>query len=223
MHALIFALLFLGAAAVSSGAAAAQLPVSQGDRLTGRLDASTQEQVSRIVQSAHARGLPTEPLVNKALEGVLKQAPGPRIVSAVAALASRLETSFAELAPGPSEPELVAGANALAVGVPPATLRRVRAVQGERSVAAPLGVLAELVARGVPVERASGMVIALLERGATPRQLMAMSVSVYQDIAAGVPADAALEVRMRGVLSTLPPQPATAAGRATVSEPTPRP
>ncbi len=185
--------------------------VGQGDRLADRLDAATYEQVRRVMDSARARGLPTEPLFNKALEGSLKQAPGTRIVTAVAALASRLETSLAELQPGASEPELVAGANALAVGVAPQTLRRVRHLQGQRSVAVPLGVLAELVARGVPVERASGMVLALLERGASARQLMAMSASVYQDIAAGIPADAALEVRVRGVLSTLPgPTPAAA-------------
>lgn len=185
---------------------------AQGDRLSDRLDAATYEQVRRVVDSARARGLPAEPLLNKALEGSLKQAPGTRIVTAVAALASRLETSRAELHPSASEPELVAGANALAVGVAPQTLRRVRHLQGQRSVAVPLGVLAELVARGVPVERASGMVLALLERGASARQLMAMSASVYQDIAAGIPADAAMEVRVRGVLSTLPGATPAAAG-----------
>ncbi len=184
---------------------------AQVERLSTRLDASTYDQVRRIVDSARDRGLPIDPLVNKALEGALKEAPGTRIVSAVSALSTRLETSYAELQPGPSESELVAGANALAVGVPPATLRRVRHLQRDRAVAVPLAVLSELIARGVPVERASSMVLALLERGATPRQLMAMSASVYQDIAAGVPADAALDVRMRGVLSTLPAHPTAAA------------
>lgn len=199
---------------------------AQVERLSNRLDGPTYEQVRRIVDSARERGLPIEPLVNKALEGSLKEAPGTRIVSAVAALATRLETSMAELQPGPSESELVAGANALAVGVPPATLRRVRHLQRDRAVAVPLAVLSELIARGVPVERASSMVLALLERGATPRQLMAMSVLVYQDIAAGVPADAALDVRMRGVLSTLPAHPSAAAearGASPVSAPPPQP
>lgn len=216
MRASLLTVLFLGTFLWPSSASA------QVERLAARLDGSTYEQVRRIVDSARERGLPVEPLVNKALEGSLKEAPGPRIVAAVAALATRLETSHAELQPGPSEPELVAGANALAVGVPPATLRRVRHLQGDRAVAVPLAVLSELIARGVPVERASSMVLALLERGATPRQLMAMSASVYQDIAAGVPADAALDVRMRGVLSTLPVRP-TAAAEARGASPTAAP
>src|SRR5919197_972253 len=64
----------------------------------------------------------------------------------------------------PADP-LVAGA--LAVGVPRETLRMIRSIQPGRSVAVPLGVLTELVARRVPVDRAATLVVDLLRRGAT--------------------------------------------------------
>ena len=52
---------------------------AQDHRLTERLDAATAEGVQRVVDSAHAEGLPTEPLVQKALEGKTMGATSGRI------------------------------------------------------------------------------------------------------------------------------------------------
>ena len=52
-------------------------------RLETRLDPQTRAAVAAIVDSAKLVGLPVEPLIDKALEGASKRAPGARIISAV--------------------------------------------------------------------------------------------------------------------------------------------
>ena len=60
---------------------------AQDQRLAQRLDSTTAVAVQQIVDSARRVGLPTEPLVQKALEGSTLGASGPRIETAVSALA----------------------------------------------------------------------------------------------------------------------------------------
>ena len=108
------------------------------------------------------------------------------------------------LAPSPSEADIAAGAGALGVGVPGETLRTIRSIQRDGPVAVPLGVLTELVARSVPVERAARLVVQLIREGATPTQLIALNEDVQRDIAAGIEPGSALDLRTRGVASTLP-------------------
>jgi hypothetical protein len=52
-----------------------------------RLDPDTRARVVAIVDSARDLGLPSEPLIHRALEGAMKNAPGERIVVAVRRLA----------------------------------------------------------------------------------------------------------------------------------------
>lgn len=173
-------------------------------RLEQALDAETYRDVARVIDDARSRALPTDPLVDRALEGAMKRAPGARIRMAVAILAQRLEVAKKELAPLPTESDIAAGAGALSVGVPRETLREIRAIQPDRPIAVPLGVLTELVSRNVPVDRATTLVVDLLRKGATPVHLVALGESVQRDIAAGVDPSAAADIRTRGVLSTLP-------------------
>ncbi|MDQ3810146.1 MAG: hypothetical protein M3336_07640, partial [Chloroflexota bacterium] len=58
---------------------------AQDARLAARLDPATRKAVEVIVDSARAAGLPTEPLIDKALEGASKRASGGRITAAVQA------------------------------------------------------------------------------------------------------------------------------------------
>ena len=73
----------LGVALAGAAAAAA----AQDARLGAQLDEGTRVLVQAAVDSARAAGLPTEPLVDKALEGARKRADGTRITRAVTALA----------------------------------------------------------------------------------------------------------------------------------------
>lgn len=173
-------------------------------RLEQTLDADTYKAVVQVISGARARALPTGPLVDRALEGAMKRAPGARIRAAVTTLAQRLEVAKKELAPSPTESDIAAGAGALGVGVPRATLRAIREIQPDRPVAVPLGVLTELVSRSVPVDRATRLVVELLRRGATSPQLVALGENVQRDIAAGIEPSAALDIRTRGVASALP-------------------
>ncbi|MDQ3997923.1 MAG: hypothetical protein M3303_13005, partial [Gemmatimonadota bacterium] len=144
--------------------------------------------------------------------GAMKRAAGARIRAAVSALAQRLEVARAALAPSPTDADITAGAGALAIGVPRETLRTIRSIRPDRPVTVPLGVLTELVARSVPVDRAATLVVQLLRRGATSTQLVALGEDVQRDIAAGIEPGAAFDIRTRGVASTLPSATATEAG-----------
>ena len=156
-----------------------------------------------LISDAAASGLPTGPLVTKVREGVAKHAEPERIRSATSLLAQRLAVAANALAPTRSSDELAAGADALQVGVPSGTLRSMRRDWPTKLLTIPLGVLAEMVASGVPHANASRRVHELLVKGATPGQLASLGTSVRADIAAGLAPNAAMELRSKGVLSLL--------------------
>ena len=82
-----------------------------------------------------------------------------RIEAAVRALAARVQTAHEALGPNATVQELAAAADALKAGVPRETLREMRRAGRDGSWAVPLGVLTQLVVRGVPVEKASVQVV----------------------------------------------------------------
>lgn len=174
-------------------------------RLDGKLDVETEAAVLRTLDSARTRGLPTEPLVDKALEGATKKAAGLRIQAAVSSLLVRLEAARDALAPNPIPRDITAGADALSYGATREALKTMRAIRPNESVAVPLGVLTQLVASGVPVGRATRVVADLLRRGARDEQLIALNDDVRSYVAAGASPEVALDVRTRGLNAVLPP------------------
>jgi hypothetical protein len=161
-------------------------------RLDARLDPATAAEVNRLVDAARADGLPTEPLVSKALEGEAKRAPAARIVAAVRAQLAALGDARAALGAASTEAELVAGAGALLAGVPRDSVARLRATRPGKPIVVPLVVLADLVARRVPGAAAAGTVLAVARAGAADADLLRMRERVERDIAGGMsPADAA--------------------------------
>lgn len=155
----------IGPAADLAPAAYAQ--VASPDALGERLDPETAAAVRSIIESAAPLGVPGEPLVAKALEGHSKGATGQRILVAVHSLVADLTVARGALGGSATSAELVAGAGALRSGASEDVLRRIKAVRGARSALLPLATLTDLVARGVPVDRAAGTVLALAERGAS--------------------------------------------------------
>jgi hypothetical protein len=134
------------------------LPASlaaQDSRLAERLDPSTAAAVQRVVDSAGRAGLPTEPLVQKALEGSTLGAPGDRIEAAVLALHAQLGRAREALGGEAGEAELTAAAGALRAGLPPSALRRLQSLRSGRPLVVPIAVLTDLVAEGVPPDEAT--------------------------------------------------------------------
>lgn len=195
MRTLLFALL---AALLVPGALRAQDP-----RLAGRLDAPTAAAVAALVDSARAAGLPSEPLVQKALEGASRRAASPAIVRAVRALSDRLRTARSALGERSTEAELVAGAGALYVGVPASELGRLRRASSGVSVAPPLVTLADIVERGVPGETAAQVIRTLAQARVPSDQYAALRLRVAADIRAGASPAAAARTRMEGILLTV--------------------
>src|SRR5437016_3711798 len=99
-------------AAVLFATAAAQEPQHLNDPRLARLDTAARSLVAVAIDSARAAGLPTEPLVQRALEGATKDAPGTLIVSAVQRLAADLGRARAALGASATSPGLEAGAAA---------------------------------------------------------------------------------------------------------------
>jgi hypothetical protein len=177
-------------AAVLVATAAAQDTQHLNDPRLGRLDAGTRPLVAIVVDSARAAGLPTEPLVQRALEGAIKGAPGPLIVSAVQRLAADLGRARAALGAGTTPPELEAGAAALRAGAGPAVLAQLRRSR-RQTITVPLAVLTDLVASGVPVDSAAAAVLALAA-GTRDADLIDFRRAVERDIALGAAPAAAV-------------------------------
>jgi hypothetical protein len=180
----------LAALAALATPALGQGPRTPEARLAGRLDDATRRQVLVQVDSARSAGLPFDKLVDRALEGASKRAPGPRIALAVRDL--RLALGEARLALGrdASAVELEAGASAVQARVAPRVLAGLRRARPDGPLTVPLAVLTDLVAYGVPVDTAARSVLALAR--AQDATLVAFQRDVERDISVGaVPAAAA--------------------------------
>jgi hypothetical protein len=186
-------------------------------------DREANAQVAQIVASAEAAGLPTNAIVGKVRYGVNVMRSKPSaIVAAARALAERLELARVALEPNPSQPEIEAGANALAEKATPDALKAVRSASGRQPVLVPLGVLTQLVTSKVPVKRATEIVVELIKRGATGWQLATLGNDVQQDVRVGRPAMVAVEDRARGLTAVLAAEPGLLGGdKVNVSAPAP--
>ena len=160
------------------------------ERLAARLDPATREQVLVEVEAARAAGLPTEKLVDRALEGASKRAAGPRIVIGVRRLRAALAEARSALGAASSPIEVEAGASAIEANVGPRVLAGLRRARPDGSLTVPLAVLTDLVAYGVPVDTAARTVLAVAR--ARDAALVAYQRDVERDISVGaVPATAA--------------------------------
>lgn len=168
---------------------------AQGDPRLERLDEATRPIVGALIDSARAVGLPVNPLVERALEGAIKGAPGATIATAVRRLAADLGRARDALGPGASPVELDAGAAALRAGAGPDVLTRLRRARGHRPVTMALAVLTDLVARGVPIDTASTAVLTLAAT-ARDEDLVDFRRAVERDIAIGAPPAAAASIRV---------------------------
>ena len=166
-------------------------------RLSARLSKSTARAVQSEIDRARLEGLPTEPLVWKALEGAAKGASGRKIATVVHRHAIALGDASRALGPATTEGELVAGAGAILCGAPADSLRSLRAARGDSSVVIPLVVISDLLARRVPAREAAEIVVGAWRAGASATDLLRLREGIHRDIQEGMePSAAALRARV---------------------------
>ena len=201
----IVAVLALGASSV----------LAQGvvdPRLTTRLDASTRTAVIAIIDSARARSLPVEPLIDKALEGAAKRATAQQIVAAVRTYATQLAEARAALGESSTAPEVVGGAQAIRAGISADQLGKLRRARAGVQIATALTVVSDLVAREVPIDTAVAVVSGLVRAAVSDEQLLAVRTEIETDILGGRRPDVAAVTRVHALEETLASAPPNGAG-----------
>ncbi len=161
------------------------------ERARASLPAPQRTVFTNIVTSARARGLPIDPLVDKALEGRAKRISPDRIIAVVRMRADQL-TRAQGIARSKSPAELIAVADALQRGVDEKTIRTVRAsARSNEPVGLAVHTLADLLESGVPPEVALGVIAGWRSRGATVSELRELPAAVDRLVRAGAsPANA---------------------------------
>ena len=176
---------------------AAQQDVSA--RLAGRVSPEVAALVQELATSAASRGLPIDPLVQKAIEGSAKGVPADRVATALRALAGQLDDAAVALQQaGPARPDtdaIAAGAFALNAGL---SSRNVTALavasRAPYSVAASLRVASTLSAMGVPADEAVDLVSQVIKAGGPTTEVLGLPTQVMAGVSSGrgvTPAQAA--------------------------------
>jgi len=182
---------------------------AQDPRLQGRVPEATRLEIGAILDSARARELPTEPLVDRALEGASKGAAPELILAAVTRLADEMAAAREAMGPASSAAEVVSGASALRAGARPEDLAYLRQLRGDQPLTVAAAVMADLVAVGVPADTAVAAVIAL-SKETEDVEYVAFRRNVERDIALGASPVTALGVRLESAVADLsgspPPQ-----------------
>ncbi len=172
----------------------------QDARLAARLDKPTLLADNPIVDSARVSKLPTDMLVDKALEGAAKGSEGPNIVTAVHQLSVRMGSAKRVLGPTTTPDEIKAAASAMDVGISVRDLAMIRSACGKKPVTLPLAVLTDLVGRNVPISTATNVVLQLARAGVKDPDLALFQRNVRADIDRGADPTIAATTRARGLV-----------------------
>src|SRR5262245_1516173 len=186
---------------------AQQTDVGARPALPVRLAPETRAALERLIDSARTVGLPINPLVDKAAEGVLKGADDRRILAAVQSLVRELGIARSLLGSASNTALLTAAASALHAGVSPPDRRRLLAssigdADGHLLTTA-LVTLVDLVAKRVPPPAAVSSLAELVSRRVPESQYLSLRSEVEQDILAGRAPDVAIAARTRAHVRAL--------------------
>ena len=185
----------LALTAVAALRLAAQAP-DVAARLTGRVPPAVVSAVAGIAASAADRGLPVEPLVQKAIEGGAKGKPADRVIAAVRALADQLAAAATALRTGEgrvSADVVEGGAYALGAGLGVKQVQQLaRASHPPYDAALTLRVAATLAALGVPANNTVDLLQGVISAGRPPSEVLDLPGEVQAGVAQGAtPAQAA--------------------------------
>ena len=183
----------LRAAAVLAAAVHPLALVAQDPDLLSRLDPKTRFVVEVIIDSARVAGVPTRPLVLKALQGAAYHADNKHIIAAVVSVFhAELDVRVA-LGSALTESEWASAVSALQSGVPLEALAKFRGDRSGKPLTRALVVLTDLI------PEASSAIMQLWQRGAGDGDFHGLWKNVEQDILSGQNPGTALEQRMREI------------------------
>lgn len=166
-------------------------------RLQSRVAPPVRQAVQQIAADAAGRGLPVEPLVEKAIEGAAKGVPSDRVIAAVRAVAARLGEAADALRDAaiaaPDADVVEGGADALNAGLSAGQVRDLAlASRPPYDPALTLRVAATLAALGVPPKETVTLVVGMISAGRSPGDLLGLPGQVQAGMAGGAsPAQAA--------------------------------
>ncbi len=176
---------------------------SGSTRLAGRVPAATLPAIDSLIAAAVAESLPTEPLVQKALEGSAKNIPPDRLVNGVRKGLLQLRQARAIVShavPGQPPPEghVAAVAAALARGLPSPIVERLLTVAPNEPPAPALHAAADLVAHHFDPDSAADLLVEAHNKGLRGVRLLDVSVAADHELQRGggrTPSEALAHVR----------------------------
>jgi hypothetical protein len=171
-------------------------------RLEGRIPDVAVPPVDSLVQVASGEGLPTEPLIQKALEGGAKHVTAPRIVAAVQVSLGQLRDARSLLARASTDtsvspPEITTVAWALRRGLPAPVVERVVAALPRPPRASAMHAVADLTGRGFDPDSAADLIITAIHLGLQRERLLDVSAAVAHELQRGHTRPEALAVVRR--------------------------
>ena len=165
-------------------------------RLAGRVSPDIATLVERLGTAAATRGLPVDPLIQKAIEGGAKGVPSERVATAVRWVAMQLDTAAAALREGGVATDtlvIAAGEFAISAGLSNHDITALaRTGASVAALTVGLRVAGTLAAMGVPSAENIGLISAKLRSGQSAADLLSVPARVQAEISRGVtPAQAA--------------------------------
>ncbi len=157
----------------------------QGQFDAARFDTLTANALRLLLDDAAAKGLPTAPLINRALEGAARRVGGTRILSVVRAHAAALAEAKSALGEASTVGELDAGATALRAGIDARSLAVVRTMRPAGTAVTALVVLTDVVRRGVPTSTARDAVASIARMPRSDDALLGLQSMVAKNAQRG--------------------------------------
>jgi hypothetical protein len=187
-------------------------------RLEGRVPAEAIAVVDSLVQVAAQESLPTEPLVQKALEGGAKHVTAPRVIGAVQVSLGQLRDGRDLLIRAGDEApvtpaEVTTVVWALRRGLPGPVVERMVAALPRSPRAAALHAVADLVAHRFDPDSSADLIVDAIHQGLHGERLLDVSAAAIQELQRGRTHGQALAL-VRQELPNVPPAPKPS--RATV-------
>lgn len=169
-------------------AAGAFAPSSRRDQIqfdASRFDSVTANTLRGLFEDAAEMGLPTRPLINRALEGAARRMSSERILKVVREHAAALSSARDVLGTASTEPELDAAAMALRSGIDESSLAAVRKSRPAGSAVTALVVLTDLVRLGVPRPEARDAVTSIARLPRSDDALLGLQSTVAKNAQRG--------------------------------------